>query len=199
MVISNEHIGLDLIQSLANKRDILRREGVNKQLLFKALKINQAPNPSLIWDTTAGLGEDICWFLAMGAQVIASERNPLTYALISYHIQKLKEQGEKVELLWGSAPELFEKLSAQNFHAIYFDPFYQKKRKAKAKKSMELIGGAFHDDDLDAELIAQKLFDHCQSRFVIKRADKAPVLIHSIKPTYEIKGKTIRFDIYYRG
>ena len=62
---------------------------------------------------------------------------------------------------------------------------------------MELIGSQFHDDDLDAVEVARSLLEKCQSRLIIKRSDKAPRLID--KPTYEIKGKTVRFDIYYRG
>ena len=59
------------------------------------------------------------------------------------------------------------------------------------------MGDLFHDHDLDAQDVAEHLLDQCRTRLIIKRADKAPYLIKN--PTYEIKGKTVRYDIYYRG
>lgn len=198
--LEKETLELDFEGALRQKHDILRKEKRSDQLLYKALGLGKGKISSSPWiyDATAGLGEDLSWFMALGFHIRAAERNPLMFCLLSHALKKMGQIGEQqVELCFGDSALLIDTQSERDYHAIYFDPFFQKKRKAKTKKSMEIISTAFHEDDLDATHVAASLFDKCRSRLVIKRSDKAPLLLPA--PTYEIKGKTVRFDIYYRG
>lgn len=193
-------IKLDLEASLRQKKEILRSEGRSKQLLFKALGLKKVSplecRELAIFDATAGLGEDLCWFLALGFHVVAAERNPLCYQALKEASENLRLPLEQtLSLLEGEGSEVLEK---DTFHALYFDPFFQKKKsKALTKKKMEFLRSQFSEMDRDAKEVAKKLFDKCRSRLVIKRPLRGDELLP--KPTYKIKGKTIRFDVYYRG
>lgn len=190
--ISEQSLNLDLEKSLSQKMQILRKEGVKQQLLFKAMG---SPKSKLkILDCTAGFGEDSLWFAAMGHYSHMQERNPVLFCFLANALKRMRSFREQLSLSYLDSQNSEQ---IENFDIVYYDPFFQKKKSAKTKKNMQLMGDLFHDDDLDAEKVAQNLFDNCRTRLIIKRADKAPVLIKN--PTYEIKGKTVRYDIYYRG
>lgn len=190
--VEEQLLSLDLEKSLSQKMNILRKEGVKQQLLHKALG---SPKPALkILDCTAGFGEDSLWFVAMGHQSYMLERNPLLFSLLANALKMMRSYRQNIELSFADSHSFN---NFQDFDAIYYDPFFQKKKSAKTKKNMQLMGDLFHDHDLDAQDVAEHLLDQCRTRLIIKRADKAPYLIKN--PTYEIKGKTVRYDIYYRG
>lgn len=196
LIIGDEELKLDLQKSLYQKREMIKREGRETQLLYKALGLGKLKKYENLWiyDSTAGLGEDLCWFLAFGLNIMAKERSPVLYCLLANSLKRLAPRLNEVKLLWGEGEEL---PVDRVFHALYYDPFFEKKKKRKTKKSMEFISSHFKNGGKDDLQVAKNLFDHCKSRLIIKRSDKAPQLIK--KPTYEIKGKTVRFDIYYRG
>lgn len=195
LCINKDSIKIDLNQTLSQKAQILRREGAKNQLIYKALGSPKFKEKLRVLDATAGFADDTCWFLALGADVVMSERNPLLFCLLANALKHFRIPNNcSVKLVQADSSQV-EQLG--DFDTIYYDPFFQKKKSAKAKKNMEIIGSHFHNDDLDAVEVAQDLLKKCKGRLIIKRSDKAPRLID--KPTYEIKGKTVRFDIYYRG
>lgn len=193
-------IKLDLESRLFLKQKILKKEGLSKQLLFKALGLKKIPVENwaslTVYDVTAGLGDDLCWFLAMGLNVVATERNPLCYLALKEGVRKLRlPASQSLILLEGDGSDL---LKEDTYHALYFDPFFQKKKRgALTKKAMEFLRTNFQEMDDDGSETAQKLFEKCRSRLVIKRPIRGKELLAS--PTYKIEGKTIRFDVYYRG
>ena len=78
---------------------------------------------------------------------------------------------------------------------IYFDPMFPEKTKsALPRQEMVFFKALVGTDEDGSEVLKATLKLKKIKRVVVKRPLKAPVL--GLKPTGEIKGKLIRFDIY---
>jgi 16S rRNA (guanine1516-N2)-methyltransferase len=162
--------------------------------LIKACKIKSQTAVSVL-DATCGMGKDSFLLAKSGFDVTAVERNRLVHALLTDGLFRF-------QLLTGNPGfTLHHKDSEQImsdlfYDVIYLDPMFPAKVKsAKAKKDMQLFQ-IIHQktEDNAAQLLTIALNSNCQ-KVVIKRPVNAPSLIDR-KPTFQITGKTCRFDAF---
>ncbi len=161
--------------------------------MIKACRIKGREHIKIL-DGTCGLGTDSFLLQQAGFVVTATEHNPIIQALLADGIQRFQQQrGPCFELLFQDAKQL---MAEKAFEVIYLDPMFPAKTKsAKTKKTMQLFQ-AIHQEATDQAtmLLDQALKSQC-SRVVIKRPSKSPLLTH-YKPTFQVSGKTCRFDVY---
>ena len=162
--------------------------------LIKACQIKGQKSGAVL-DATCGLGTDSFLLQQAGFNVTATEQHPVIHALLRdglYRFQHATGEGG-FELHCGDARQL---LNEQPFDVIYLDPMFPTVSKsAKNKKTMQLFQ-RLHETSVDnaKDLLEWGTEQPCQ-RVVIKRPVKAP-LINQRKPTFQILGKTCRFDAF---
>ena len=190
------------VDFISGQVDHRRHYGGGKgQTIAKAVGLNKMDNP-LILDATAGMGKDAFIFASLGARVILLERSPVSAALLSDGLERALNNKNTVDiikrmsLIFGDAHQLNQTIQLDDIpDVIYLDPMFpHRKQSALVKKEMlafqQLIGGDTDSDDLLD--ICRKI---AKKRVVVKRPIKAPYLNDS-KPSYTMKMKKHRFDIY---
>lgn len=184
------------VDFLAGKHRHRRNFGGGKnQLLCKAVGIKTGFKPRVV-DMTAGLGGDAFVLATMGCQVHMIERAPLAAALLSDGLYRLQQQDPEIaELLSLSVGDSRLTHLEHNFDVAYLDPMYpDHSQKAAVNKSMtafrEMIGKDDDADDLFAAAVAAQV-----KRVVVKRP-KAGVLLNHKTPSYQLAGKSSRYDVY---
>ncbi len=164
--------------------------------LVKACRIKNREHVSVL-DATCGMGTDSYLLHCAGFAVTACEQNPLIHALLSDGIRRYEavEKRPCFELFCAPAETQFKQ---QNFDVIYLDPMFPAKQKtAKNKKGMQLFQSLHADAGDGAKELLNLALAAGSSRVVIKRPSKSPLLT-SHKPTFQISGKTCRFDVYHQ-
>ncbi len=171
------------------------KQHLGAENLIKACRIKGRENVSLL-DGTCGLGTDSFLLHQAGFSVTATERHPIIHALLADGLLRYQNQHQQLgfRLLKRDATELMDK---EEFDVIYLDPMFPAKTKtAKNKKSMQLFQ-ALHQEAVDqAKTMLDQAMKSAVCRVVIKRPTKSPV-ITSKKPTFQVGGKTCRFDVYH--
>jgi 16S rRNA (guanine1516-N2)-methyltransferase len=108
----------------------------------------------------------------------------------------LQAAAERIRLSLGDSRNLLPLM--QDVDIIYLDPMFPERRKAaKVKKNMQMLQRLLgHEDEPDG------LLEICLSiarvRVVVKRPRHAAWL-NACRPSYDICGKSSRFDIYLRA
>jgi len=173
-----------------------------KQGLAKALGLKKGYLPTVI-DATAGLGADSFIMSRLGCTVTLLERSPIVAALLQdglrrgFENRELNSLIQRMTLHQAQAEDFLAILPTNKLpQVIYLDPMYPYERAQTAlnKKEMrvlrELVGG-----DLDSAKLLEIALEKALKRVVIKRPKKAP-LIGSMSPSYIVKGKSTRYDVY---
>ena len=183
--------------------------GGKSQLIAKAVGIT-AHNKPRILDATAGLGKDAFVFAGLGSEVILLERSAIAFALLDdgllrarYFVdenrddeyEQLRETIKRMSLVNTDSHEYLKSLKPEFVNVVYLDPMFpERKKSAQVKKEMqafqELVG-----KDEDADELLELAFAIAENRVVVKRPNQAPFLGNR-EPTYQLKGKTSRFDVY---
>lgn len=181
--------------------DINRRKdqiGLNQDIA-KAMGIKKDFKPKIL-DTTAGLGRDSFLLASLGCEVTMLERNSAIFQLLADAIFRAKNNEElrsiinNMNLINKDSIEFLNEV-AGFFDVIYIDPMFPKSKKSRlVKKDMqvfrEIVG-----DDLDSSNLLKLAISKNVGRVVVKRMLKSEY-IGDLKPNFEIKSKTIRFDVY---
>jgi 16S rRNA (guanine1516-N2)-methyltransferase len=181
--------------------------------LAKATNISNIKRPLHVLDATAGLGKDAMIFAKLGLKVFMLERCKILHALLKDGILRAREHIEtkniinNVRLLRTQNSVVFmQRLSklvdAGNFalqpDIIYLDPMFPKKNKAAlVKKEMQILQ-LLHGEATDAEELLDPAIKLTKYRVIVKRPAKAN-FFNNKKPSFQIIGKTCRYDVYTRG
>ena len=181
-----------------------RRTKGGGELLVKAIGGDKQNRPT-VFDATAGLGRDSFVLASWGYPVTLFERSPVIAELLQDGLQRglqsddfgVVETVSRMQLQSGDSQVFLRQSNGSGLpDVIYLDPMFPpSKKSALVKKEMQ----AFHHvvgkeaDDID-ELMAVAL-DHAIYRVVVKRPLKADLLAGK-KPSYNLKGKAVRFDVY---
>lgn len=152
---------------------------------------------------TAGLCGDASHLAALGANVVAVERNPIIAALVEDGLRRARARTEHLRDHWLRRLE-FHYADARDWVAelgrgeapevVYIDPMFpQNVASGRSKKEMALTRSIVGDDADAAELleIARGIASH---RVVVKRPERADPL--GGRPTLQLVGKAIRYDVY---
>lgn len=179
--------------------DFTKYNRVSTELL-KACGIN---NKKInILDCTAGLGRDSFILACTGCFLTALENNPVVYALLKDGIERglkndcISSVIKNIELINQDSIDYMKNIK-KDFYCIYLDPMFDKSKKNRlVKKEMQI----FHNliDNTNNEILFNLAFEKTQNRVVVKRSLHSELIINNIKPSFQIKGKTIRYDIYIK-
>lgn len=187
--------------------DHRRKFGGGKgQMIAKAVGINAGVYPQVL-DVTAGLGRDAFVLASLGCLVQMIERSPIVYCLLQEGLARAKAFAEdqdsdllailtRMHLLAFDARDYLRSLAVEmQPDVIYLDPMFPARNKtADVKKEMR----AFHDivgSDADAGELLEHALRKARYRVIVKRPRKAEPL-QGRQPTYELNGKSSRYDIY---
>jgi 16S rRNA (guanine1516-N2)-methyltransferase len=180
----------------------IRPGALQRELLVKAAKFKKADHPLKAVDATAGLGEDSFLLAAAGYDVTLFEQDQVIALLLEDALLRARKDPELAE--YASRMHLIKTDSIEGMKhltekpdLIYLDPMFPERQKSGlVKKKFQLLQ-KLESPCTDGEELLKAAMEAEPSRIVIKRMLKGP-LLGGIKPSYSIKGKTIRFDISYR-
>lgn len=184
---------------------------LERELLVRAAKVKGVAQPCAI-DATAGLGEDSFLLAAAGFQVRMYESDPTIAALLRDALERAVETPELAGI--ARRMELFEEDSVRAMRAladaggcgqeaagadegapdvIYLDPMFPERRKSAAvKKKFQLIHHLERPCENEEEMLLAAISAKPR-KVVVKRPAKGPYLA-SVKPSYSIAGKAVRYD-----
>lgn len=170
-----------------------------KELVVRAAKVHRHAAP-LIIDATAGLGRDAFLLAAAGYRVHLFERNPIIAALLRDGLQRAARSPQiaaitaRMHVTVSDVVDFFSTTN-QRPEVIYLDPMFPERSKtAKVKQELRLLQ-LLHVQENDAEHLLRAALTLQAKKVVVKRPLKGPCLL-TLPPTYSLKGKAVRFDIY---
>lgn len=170
-----------------------------RELLVQATKVRHTTSP-LVIDATAGLGRDGFLLAAAGCRVRMFEHNPIVAALLQDGLERAARSPHtaaitrRIQLVVGNA---LTHLPALDEHpdVIYLDPMFPERSKsAKVKQDLQLLQLLDDKNDAPEQLLLAALAVRPR-KVVVKRPLKGPMLL-GLAPTYVLKGKAVRFDVY---
>ena len=174
-----------------------------KDLLIRACGLHKEQHQvRRIVDATAGFGADAWVLAAAGVEVLAVEQDPLVGALLQSALDRANTQGlapaQRLALFKGDAKH--SDIQAP-IDVVYIDPMFSAgRRKAASSKSMSFLQDWLRDkySQQDQRALFEWACEIASTRVVVKRSAKAEA-ISPYPPTFQIKGKTHRFDVYQLG
>jgi len=180
--------------------------GGKGQDIAKSVGLSHKGFRPLVLDMTAGLGRDGFVLSTLGATVQMIERHPVVLALLQDGLTRaqleagadpeLEEVLARISVFGLDGKDYLEQLSEEHRpDVVYLDPMFPPRGKSsKVKKEMQLFHQLVGVDSDASELLPMAL-EKTRYRVVVKRPTHAPFLAES-KPSYSLKGKSTRFDIY---
>ncbi len=173
-----------------------------KENLVRALGLKKNQTATII-DATGGLAQDSFVLAHLGFEVKLLERSSLIHALLQDGIHRgLKELTiapmiKRLHLIHADAIKWLK--NREKIEYIYLDPMFpERKKSALVKKEMQFFQDIIGDDH-DADLLLKTALACATKRVVVKRPRLAPLLIETPAPHFQLKGKSIRFDVYLTG
>ncbi len=168
------------------------------EMLVRAAKTTETALKGI--DATAGMGEDAFLLAAYGYDMTLYEQNPVVAVLLKDALRRakkhpqLKEIAARMKLVEGnSVEELKTRVDAVDL--IYLDPMFPGRQKSGLiNKKLQLIQKLEPPCSDEVELF-EAAIQAKPSKIIVKRPLKSPFLAGK-NPTYELKGKAIRYDCY---
>ncbi|MDE1460424.1 class I SAM-dependent methyltransferase [Spartinivicinus poritis] len=185
--------------ALAHRR---KYGGGKNQAIAKAVGLNKVKKLQVL-DATAGLGRDAFVLASLGCQVTLLERSKVVHLLLADGLNRAAIDVDvasivnQLQLLCIDAKDYLQELLglADQFDVVYLDPMFPHREKsAKVKKEMRIFQQLL-GQDLDADYLLDAAIAIAKYRVVVKRPKLAPYLADKA-PTYQLTGKSGRFDVY---
>ncbi|MBR7887363.1 class I SAM-dependent methyltransferase [Marinomonas sp. A79] len=179
--------------------DHRRRFGGGKgQDIAKAVGLNKRSQLSVL-DATAGLGRDAFVLACLGCTLALCERVGFVRAMLKdglYRGSLHHEVSGIVSKMTLLETDITGIEGSELFDVVYLDPMYPHtdKGSAAAKKEMAFFRDLVGKDE-DADGLLSYALSLAEYRVVVKRPKGAPFL-NDQEPTYQLEGKSGRFDIY---
>ena len=168
------------------------------EMLVRAAK-SEKPGRKAI-DATAGMGEDAFLLAACGYEMTLYEQNPVVAVLLKDALRrakkhpKLKDIAARMQLVEGNSIDEL-KSRVDDIDLIYLDPMFPGRQKSGLiNKKLQLIQKLEPPCSDEVELF-EAAIQAKPSKIIVKRPLKSPFLAGK-NPTYELKGKAIRYDCY---
>ncbi|MCF8029844.1 MAG: class I SAM-dependent methyltransferase [Desulfohalobiaceae bacterium] len=185
-----------------------RRSG---QPLLRAVQGRRGGKGLMIWDCTAGWGEDTWILAALGHRVAAMERNLLVNCCLldawSRAGQLYPAAARRIRPLLSDSRAMLGRLAQDpqspdlppQPDVVYLDPFFPqlKGRKSRERKPMRILRLAAESGKEDAEGLLRPALMVSRLRVVLKRPRRAhPLRPEGRGPVHTITGRGYRYDIY---
>lgn len=200
--VSLESDGQRLIGDFSYLKKRLLHNNLSHEMLIKAAKVKNIDYTPVIFDATAGMGEDSLLLAAAGFNVKMFERDIIIAALLKDTLRRAKEDDElreiveRMELIEGDSIKKMGLLGITP-DVVLLDPMFpQRQKSGLVKKKFQLIHHLEKPCEDEEELLKAAI-DTKAKKIVVKRPAKGPNL-SGIKPSYVIEGKTIRYDCIVR-
>lgn len=209
---SKTRIFVDFITGPLGYRRV--KGGGVKQLIAKAVGLKSKTPRPIVFDATAGLGQDAFILASLGCTVILAERSAIIAKLLEdgmrratqsslvqnsalKNTQEVSEIIHRMQLFQGNALEILSKLPSHRLpDVIYLDPMFPPSQKsALTKIEMRIIRDIVGSDE-DADALLTSAIHIARRRVVVKRPLHAPPLINTTLPDYIVKGQRNRYDVY---
>ena len=160
---------------------------------------------ALVFDMTAGLGEDSFVLAGAGFEVVMFEADGIIAALLEDAVARGLEDPltspvlERMTLVKGDSIKLASAYVSEKGRrpdTVYLDPMFPaKKRGGLTGKKFQILH-LIEEPCADEEGLLEAAFALDPSKVVIKRQAKGPYLAGR-KPHYSIPGESIRYDCFY--
>ena len=181
------------------KTETILRKINNQQPLIKACNIkNINETPVKILDLTAGMGQDSLILSTLNQPLISVERNPLTAAILQTLVyQYLEKKPCNWRVIQDCSLHWLSQKNKPSASHIYFDPFFNKRKSALPKNTMQWTQKfGQQDPETDDNALFALALAHAEERVIVKR-DRKACFIAGKKPNQgSIFQKTSRFDCY---
>ncbi len=177
----------------------LRHDRGRKHELARAAGLVKGQLPTIV-DATAGFGVDAFMLASLGAQVTLIERSPEVYRLLRDGLAQAAEAGAdfaaivaRMTLLQGDSRDI---LTALRPDVVTVDPMHPARRdsalvKIKMRSLRAMVGA-----DPDAGELMRVALAAAGKRVVLKWPRRAAPLEGLPKPSHQILGKTVRYDVF---
>ena len=171
----------------------------HESLIKKAIGKNRTKLK--IFDATAGSLIDTIIFLKLGHKVVACEQSKILIKLLSDGIERAREEYsffENLTLINEDSANIIE--LHKDSDIFYFDPMFNKtKRNLKRSGILQKISNILIHEKLQDT--SKDIFSSIQKsnfkKIIVKRPINSKPLDEKIN--YQVKGKSIRFDIYIKN
>ena len=164
-------------------------ENKTSNLLFKCF--SKFEKSFHVLDMTGGFCQDAFYLANMGFNVTAYEKESWVYAFTSSELNKI--DAKKLKYIKMNSLSALDSIS--DLDIVYIDPMFEIINKANAKKEIQFLRRTL--DTEDEKEIFHSVWNSSAKVIVIKR-HKLSKQIFKKKPSYELKGKVISFQIYDR-
>ncbi|MCB1583160.1 MAG: class I SAM-dependent methyltransferase [Marinicella sp.] len=194
LFVSDQHNQQVHVNFLQGRIAFRASQHIAGEHLVKACRLKNQSEVSVL-DATCGMGRDSFLLFQSGFKVTATEQNPVVHALLTdgLHRYEAETQVMPLKLINEPAENIMKRYL---FDVIYLDPMFpERSNSAKTKKDMQLFHAIHRHKDDNAEFLLKKALQTKAKRVVLKRPLRAELLL-SMKPTFQIKGKTCRFDAF---
>lgn len=178
----------------------LKQHLIGKELLIKAARLKGFHGVPQAVDATAGLGADGLLLAAAGFEVTMFEANIVVALLLEDALQRaacddgLAPIVSRMRLVCGDSVSGMAELGFEP-DVVLLDPMFPaRKKSAQVKKKFQLLHCLEAPCSNEKELFSAAV-NAQPKKIVVKRPPKGPCLAGK-KPSYEIKGKAVRYDCY---
>jgi len=182
------------------------RQALYRQSLVRAIGARPGSAPAVL-DATAGLGKDAYLLASAGCRVDLLEADPVIHALLQNGMTRgvVSSRGDVRSALSRMTLSLCS-LSAFSgagrcYDVVYLDPMFPTRSKsARVKKDMWILQQFFHDTPLiaDEDSLLNDALSLARGRVVVKRPARAAELAGR-QPTFQLVGRSSRYDVYEKG
>ncbi len=172
---------------------------IKKEAIARAVGLKKTK--PLILDATAGLGRDSFILAALGCRVIMCERSPLIAALLADGLTRAAADPRIARIrqritLQAMDSRSYDLPASERPGVIYLDPMYPTRRKsALVKKEMRGLRDIAGNDP-DSEALLDWALAQDVQRVVVKRPLRADCLVARRQPSFAVKSRKHRFDVY---
>ena len=185
------------------KHQLYYQSGMSKKnhKLLQAL-YGRVDRPLFILDACAGLGNDLFLMALGGCKILACEKNPQVFAVLSDMMKRSKQKKwfgqDNIQLVFCAAEKMMKTWPSCSIRpdVVYLDPMFEKDFKGEVKANAALLKSMAEIEG--SQGLFKLAMDFARSKVVVKRPIQAGHL-SSEKPTYIIQGKTTRYDVYQIG
>ena len=178
------------------------QQPLSRQHIFR--RALGADEPLVVFDATAGFGQDALMALSLGCAVRAVESDPVVFELLKDGLNRARNEDaqmkvwlSKLELVFGDSREILQATPKDKApDVVFMDPMFVKvKQSAKSPKEMQLLQELLPPANIsEQEDLVAKALKVARKRVVVKRPLKARAL--KDKVTHSYKGQSIRYDVY---
>lgn len=198
---------MELRADFARMLPRLKQGRLQQELLVKAARAKGVERPWAI-DATAGFGEDSLLLAAAGFRVDLYEQDCVIAALLQDALDRAADDlaladvvarmclhaGEdSIAGLHQTAASIEQgELTAPD--VVYLDPMFPERTKSAAVKKKFQLLHHLEQPCADEETLVQAALAVHPRKVVIKRPVKGPLLA-GVKPSYQLAGKAVRYDV----